>query len=175
MQTCQNPSNMLSKSMELSDGQGTSRKGHTQQVQGSGRKFVTTCHPENTDLHQDFICHHKIGFSPRNNRKMTVANKVYVIGDGLIEGRVCLFCTNNLIQIFWIEDTTTLSTDMNHIFFWPHQQNVLKCHQQHSDGIEIFRKYRRTLPRIALWFSKTFYNFFFNIKKKRRKKQKNTF
>lgn len=48
---------------------------------------------------------------------MTVANKVYVISDGLIEGHMCLFCTNNLIQIFWIEDTTTLFTDMNHIFF----------------------------------------------------------
>lgn len=52
-------------------------------------------------------------FSPGNNRKMT--DKVYVIGDGLAEGR--MFCTNNLTQVFWIEGTTTLSTDVNHIFF----------------------------------------------------------
>lgn len=59
----------------------------------------------------------RLEFSSSNNRKMTVTDKVYIIGDGLIAGHTYLFCTNNLTQIFWIEGTTTLSTDVNHIFF----------------------------------------------------------
>lgn len=57
-----------------------------------------------------------------------MTNSVHIVGDGLIEGHVYLFCADNLIQIFWIEGTTS-STDVNHFFFWPDQQNALKCRQ----------------------------------------------
>jgi len=36
-----------------------------------------------------------------------------------------LFCADNLIHNFWIEGTTTSSTDVNHPFLWPDEPNTL--------------------------------------------------
>lgn len=44
-----------------------------------------------------------------------MTNSVHIVGDGLIEGHMYLFCADNLIQIFWFEGTTS-STDVN-LFF----------------------------------------------------------
>lgn len=45
-----------------------------------------------------------------------MTNSVHIVGGGLIEGHIYLFCADNLTQIFWTEGTTTSSTDVNHFF-----------------------------------------------------------
>lgn len=58
-----------------------------------------------------------------------MTDSVHIVGDGLTEGHIYLFCADNLTQIFCIEGTTTSSADVSHFFFWPDQQNALKCRQ----------------------------------------------
>lgn len=54
-----------------------------------------------------------------------MTDSIHIVGDGLIEGHIYLFCADNLIQIFWIEGTTASSTDVNNLFSSVHNNKML--------------------------------------------------